>query len=313
MRIVNVTQGSDEWHAWRARGISASDMPAILGISPYKSPFQLWAEKVGLVEPVVNEFVVNHGKISEEPARRGFEKRHTCLLLPVCAESDEDPLLRASFDGTDDEGRPVELKSPFSQKVFNAVKANGRNSDPFLLYLPQVQTQLLVTGGQSGVLSFSSVDKNGTILDVEDLEVERDDQLIAQIRETGRKFWELVRTMKPPKLHPSVDVFRPVADDERRGWEDLAAIYRPIRERERRMAEALETVQRKRKELDARFVQLMGPYARAEHVGVSVSRFVKRGAVNIEALLWDAGVSMSDEDLDDYREDRSYETRVTVR
>ena len=313
MRIVNVTQGSDEWHAWRAEGISASDMPAILGLSPYKSSFQLWAEKTGLVAPSVNDFVVNHGKTSEEPARRGYEERHHCLLLPVCAESDEDPLFRASFDGTDDEGRSIELKCPFSQKVFDDVKANGKDSDPFLLYHPQVQTQLLVAGRQKGMLSFSSVDRDGTVLDFIDIEVPRDDRMIAQIQDRGRAFWESVRNGTPPKLSPSVDVYRPLDDDEKTKWDRLMAVYRPLRERERRMADALKKVEQQRKELDAEFVRLMGKYARAEYDGITVSRFVKRGPVKLEALLWDAQVSMSKEDIDSYREDSSFETRVTLR
>lgn len=41
----------DEWLAERAKGIGASDAPIVLGISPYKTPYQLWSEKVGLIEP----------------------------------------------------------------------------------------------------------------------------------------------------------------------------------------------------------------------------------------------------------------------
>lgn len=40
----------DAWHAWRAQGLGGSDVAAVLGISPWSSPYSLWAEKVGLVD-----------------------------------------------------------------------------------------------------------------------------------------------------------------------------------------------------------------------------------------------------------------------
>ena len=43
--------GSPEWHAARNEQgvISGSEIGAILGLSPFKSAFTLWAEKVGLL------------------------------------------------------------------------------------------------------------------------------------------------------------------------------------------------------------------------------------------------------------------------
>ena len=38
-----------EWLAWRRSGIGASDVAGILGISPWASPFTVWADKLGLL------------------------------------------------------------------------------------------------------------------------------------------------------------------------------------------------------------------------------------------------------------------------
>jgi putative phage-type endonuclease len=38
-----------EWLSWRRTGIGASDIAGILGISPWASPFTVWADKVGLL------------------------------------------------------------------------------------------------------------------------------------------------------------------------------------------------------------------------------------------------------------------------
>ena len=44
MRIVELVQGTQEWHVHRAQHFNASDAPAMLGCSPYKSRSQLVRE-----------------------------------------------------------------------------------------------------------------------------------------------------------------------------------------------------------------------------------------------------------------------------
>jgi putative phage-type endonuclease len=41
----------DGWLEWRRGGIGASDVAAILGISPWASPWSVWADKCGLLPP----------------------------------------------------------------------------------------------------------------------------------------------------------------------------------------------------------------------------------------------------------------------
>lgn len=38
-----------DWRAWRSQGLGASDIPALLGLSNFQSPWSLWAEKCGLL------------------------------------------------------------------------------------------------------------------------------------------------------------------------------------------------------------------------------------------------------------------------
>ena len=49
--IASINVEREAWLAGRRNGIGASDAPAALGISPFKSRGDLWAEKTGLVEP----------------------------------------------------------------------------------------------------------------------------------------------------------------------------------------------------------------------------------------------------------------------
>ncbi len=48
MRITDVIQRTPQWQHWRARGVTASEAAIILGHSPYKTPWRLWAERTGI-------------------------------------------------------------------------------------------------------------------------------------------------------------------------------------------------------------------------------------------------------------------------
>lgn len=49
--FIKAEQRSPEWFALRADGITATDVSVIAGLNPYKTPYQLWAEKLGKYEP----------------------------------------------------------------------------------------------------------------------------------------------------------------------------------------------------------------------------------------------------------------------
>lgn len=45
------TTTRSEWLTWRREGIGASDVAAVLGLSPWASPWSVWADKTGLLPP----------------------------------------------------------------------------------------------------------------------------------------------------------------------------------------------------------------------------------------------------------------------
>ena len=53
MKIVQLTQGTPSWHAHRAQHFNASDAPAMMGVSPYKTRSELLHElATGMVPEV---------------------------------------------------------------------------------------------------------------------------------------------------------------------------------------------------------------------------------------------------------------------
>ena len=98
MNFHNLEQKTDAWREWRRKGLTATDSPVILGLSPYKTPWRLWAEKVGKVQPpdLSKNPNVRYGIEHEDDARRLFEMRFNTCVMPACCEWSTDPLFRAS-------------------------------------------------------------------------------------------------------------------------------------------------------------------------------------------------------------------------
>ena len=52
LKLVNINDIShEEWLQWRKKGIGSSDAAACAGESKWKSPYALWLEKTGQMEP----------------------------------------------------------------------------------------------------------------------------------------------------------------------------------------------------------------------------------------------------------------------
>ena len=74
--FVPAEQGSDPWLELRKTGITATDMTAIMGVSPWKTAFALYAEKSGLVEPAPVGEAAHRGLILEDAVATWWESQH---------------------------------------------------------------------------------------------------------------------------------------------------------------------------------------------------------------------------------------------
>lgn len=61
-------QGSEAWHEWRAQGIGASEIAVVLGLSPWKSAYQLWMEKTGQAPRFAGNAATRRGQALEDEA-----------------------------------------------------------------------------------------------------------------------------------------------------------------------------------------------------------------------------------------------------
>lgn len=102
MKIVNLIQGTPEWHAHRAAHFNASDAPAMLGVSPYKTRAQLVREyATGVAEEVdaATQRRFDDGHRFEALARPLAEAIIGEDLYPCVGIISDAGVLSASFDG----------------------------------------------------------------------------------------------------------------------------------------------------------------------------------------------------------------------
>ena len=168
-----------QWLEWRRQGIGSSDAAAIMGVSPWKTPLQVWEDKVlGTSEQLENS-AMTRGKELEEPARQLFEKMMDVVVFPQNIVNPQTSWLRASLDGLDPDGKVmVEIKCPNKEDHLAAVGKRIPEK-----YYPQCQHQLAVTG-LDGMYYFSFDGSKGIVV-----EVARNQKYIDEMLQKEKDFW----------------------------------------------------------------------------------------------------------------------------
>ncbi|MGG3803129.1 YqaJ viral recombinase family protein [Metabacillus fastidiosus] len=188
----------DEWLKERTKGIGGSDAGVILGLDKYRTPFELWLEKTGQVEPVqIDNEAIYWGNEMEDVVAKEFEKRtgkkvRRCNFMFSHADY---PYIRANVD------RMVVGESAVLEcKTASAFLAKEWKEDEIPdTYLVQVQHYLGVTGKQKGYIAVL-IGGNRFVWK----EVERDNELIKMIFDAQKHFWKYhVEQNIPPQLDGS--------------------------------------------------------------------------------------------------------------
>ena len=148
MKTVNFAQGSESWHAHRSKHFNASDAPAMMGLSSYKTRSQLLHEMATGHTPDIDagtQKLFDDGHNFEALARPIAESIIGDDLFPVVGTLEVDGLpLSASFDGiTMDESVAFEHKS--LNKTLAESLQNGVIPEQ---YQVQMEQQLLISGAE---------------------------------------------------------------------------------------------------------------------------------------------------------------------
>jgi putative phage-type endonuclease len=281
---VNLVQGSPEWLEYRRSMRNASETAAVLGISPWVTPYQLWLLKTGRREQVVNAAMLN-GTALEPEARSAYELETGHVMQPLVMQ---DGNYSASLDGITLQGDLiVEIKCPMrgaSSSLWQAVDAG----DVPRHYGAQLQHQLMVSGATLAHLWV--FDGARGLLRT----IERDEAAMATIRDAWDGFCTFLKTDTPPPLLPADTVLR-----EDAVWAEAARAYSIAKRATLVADEALESARQA-------LVALAG-HPREEGAGVAVVRYWKAGSVDYKRVVELRGV-----DLEVYRGKGREEVRVSV-
>lgn len=181
----------DEWLAARRTGIGSSDASAVLGLSKWSSPYEVWAEKRGLIPPDPDNTYTELGRLLEPVVvGRWSEKTGIPIRKAGLMASREHPWQLASVDRLAACGGIVEAKT-LSYRVAEEWE-DGQTPDHAEV---QVQHQLAVTGRS-----------HAHVVGLQDgrtwLErlVVRDDALIPDLTGIEERFWtgHVLAGVEPP-------------------------------------------------------------------------------------------------------------------
>ena len=191
--IENIVQGSEQWHLYRSAHIMATDCGIILGSNPWRTPLELWEEKLTIRSPVELNNAMRRGTELEPEARNLACEIIGMQFEPCVYESEVYPWMAASLDGISKCGSYVlEIKCPNVRT--HEMALNGMHIPEY--YLDQMRHQLAVTGCEK--VYYFSYRPEHEIKHV-CIEVHRSDHRIEIILEKEKEFWLQLCTMMPPE------------------------------------------------------------------------------------------------------------------
>ena len=200
MKTLNLVQGSQEWLAARAKYFTASEAPAMLGVSKYTTHAALLHMKhTGIAEDVTpaKKRLFDDGHAAEAAARPLAEQIIGEELYPATGVLEVEGLpLLASFDGiTMMEDQSWENKL-WNESLAAAVRAG--ELEPH--YWAQLEQQLLVSGADRVYFTTSDGTPEKTVGLWYESVPERRAQLIAGWKQFAKDLQEYVPTADAPAL-----------------------------------------------------------------------------------------------------------------
>ncbi len=184
-----------EWLHWRRQGITSTDASIIMRAVPpsWGTVHGLWMEKTGRpVPPRERTQRMKRGSDLEPRARALYEKMTGLKMPAVYIEHAQNPIIRSSFDGINDDARRVlEIKCPGA--VDHATAVNGRIPDKYIWQC----VHHLMTVEYEDLDYFSFDGEKGVIVPFK-----RDLKLEQQLFEAEKEFWGYVQRDECPPKEP---------------------------------------------------------------------------------------------------------------
>lgn len=221
----------ERWLMDRRSRLGATDVSAILGINPYKTAYEVWLDKKGLLPAWEGNDATRLGQMLEpvlldaaesmwardEGMERNVVVKHDCL--PIAATLD------GWLNGPEE---VVEIKTAGLTNEFAELGHWGEAGTDQIpnWYLVQVQTQLLCTEAERARM-LALISGRGLV----DYEVKRDPEIGNVIGETCARWWHdhIINDMEPAREPvPSIEILKRIKREPNSvvyfGYEDLELV-----------------------------------------------------------------------------------------
>lgn len=196
-----IEPGSEAWHADRLKGIGGSDAPAAVGECRWKTPLQLYLEKVGETEPEDESWEMLRGKCMEPALRQHFAnttKLEVRLPLTAIVHPKYD-FMRYNPDGMCDGKVLAEFKTAAYGKGWGDEHTDEIPKE----YIIQVQHGLACLGYEVAKCSVSIAGNKPRYY-----EVPANKELQEMIIEQEAEFWQRVIDRNAPEPTTNKDANR---------------------------------------------------------------------------------------------------------
>lgn len=187
------------WLDTRRRGIGGSDVAAILGLSPWKSPLDVYLDKRGEAPEQDDNEAMAWGRALEPVIRQQYADRtgRSVIVPDAILQHPRHDFMLANLDGIAENQRVLEVKTARSGQDWGE-PGTDEIPEPYLL---QVQHYLCVTGyaiADVAVLIAGS--------DFRIYHVEADPELHGMLIEEEGAFWQRVIDANPPEPRTFADL-----------------------------------------------------------------------------------------------------------
>lgn len=285
-------QGSIEWLATRNNYLGGSEIATIMGYNKYKTPYQLWQQKVGVAAPDEKTYAMERGNQLEPKALAYVEESKNIKHVgqPVLLHPTYD-FIRVSLDGVSECGQYItEVKSPMSEESETHVHAIIGDACPLVHYC-QVQIALEVARHYypdlKGAFYCSYIDQDTSKSFV--CEVLYDPKFINRLIKECVIFWGLVQTKTPPLMNEDEYENIELAQNNSE-WQDLMTKYLQYNKARKEAAKREDEIKKQILDLsDGRNIK---------GYGVMLYHSEKKGPVNYKKIP-----ELRDVDLEKYRSD----------
>lgn len=261
-------QGSSAWLEWRMQGIGASEVAIVMGISPYKTAYELWENKIGLrVENNSSNFIFEKGHRLEPKIRAMYEIQTGNDATPCLVMREDNPKHRASLDGRDAEKKIcVEMKYVGAGEKW-ALAQEGKAPD---FYFSQMQWQMYVTGD----LFCDYVVYNDKEDKIIIIRIDQDIPYIKDMVKQVNAFLKLVETKKEPPL---------TAKD----WKDVKSVE--LKEKVAKYTELKTRFDQDKKDLEALSKEITTHekinHPRINCYGLKITEITRKGSVDFKKIV----------------------------